>query len=181
MKLFFKAMILILVVITSCKTDKKPEPYSEEELNNEAIDLDTTDSRSEVKFSDIKDQEVYDLYLSIKKALVNSKSKEVQVVAKKIEIVLGDTEEDKQLKATSKLISITKDIKKQRDFFVSLTNEVEKRINKSNIISGEIYKQFCPMAFGGEGGYWLSDSKEIRNPYFGNKMLVCGRVEKIVK
>jgi hypothetical protein len=37
------------------------------------------------------------------------------------------------------------------------------------------------MAFDGEGGYWLSDSKEIRNPYYGEKMLVCGNVEKTFK
>jgi hypothetical protein len=34
------------------------------------------------------------------------------------------------------------------------------------------------MAFNNTGGYWLSNSKEIRNPFFGDKMLKCGRIEK---
>lgn len=28
-----------------------------------------------------------------------------------------------------------------------------------------------------EGAYWLSD-QQIRNPYFGEKMLTCGSVEE---
>lgn len=43
----------------------------------------------------------------------------------------------------------------------------------------KVYKQFCPMAFDDQGGYWLSDSEEILNPYFGEMMLSCGEVSKI--
>lgn len=42
----------------------------------------------------------------------------------------------------------------------------------------QLYKQYCPMAFGDKGANWLSLQKEIRNPYFGDKMLTCGEVEK---
>jgi hypothetical protein len=34
------------------------------------------------------------------------------------------------------------------------------------------------MAFNNTGGFWLSDSKTIRNPYFGDKMLTCGQVRE---
>ena len=40
-----------------------------------------------------------------------------------------------------------------------------------------LYLSFCPMAFGNKGGYWLQDSKEIKNPYFGSKMLKCGEIK----
>jgi Cu(I)/Ag(I) efflux system membrane fusion protein len=30
------------------------------------------------------------------------------------------------------------------------------------------------MAFEGKGAYWLSENKDIRNPYFGKKMIDCG-------
>ncbi|WP_159090722.1 DUF3347 domain-containing protein [Aquimarina aquimarini] len=176
---FFITLLLAGFVCMSCKTDKKTKPVDEQGLINK--DLNATDSKSEVTFEDAHDQKVYNLYLSIKAALVNSKSKEVQAEAKKLEATLGDSEGDAQFKAVSKLVSLTKDISKQRDFFVALTEEMERVIGESKIISGEVYKQFCPMAFDGKGGYWLSDSKEIRNPYFGNKMLVCGDVEEVFK
>jgi Cu(I)/Ag(I) efflux system membrane fusion protein len=41
----------------------------------------------------------------------------------------------------------------------------------------KLYWQFCPMAFNNKGAYWISNEREIRNPYFGNEMLECGSVE----
>ncbi|MBD3391520.1 MAG: DUF3347 domain-containing protein, partial [Chitinivibrionales bacterium] len=40
------------------------------------------------------------------------------------------------------------------------------------------YLAFCPMAFGNKGAYWLQTGKEIRNPYFGAKMLKCGEIRE---
>lgn len=40
-----------------------------------------------------------------------------------------------------------------------------------------VYHQFCPMAFNDAGAYWLSQSADIKNPYFGKKMLTCGEVK----
>lgn len=40
----------------------------------------------------------------------------------------------------------------------------------------KVFYQYCPMAFDNKGAYWLNDAREIRNPYFGDKMLKCGEV-----
>jgi len=42
---------------------------------------------------------------------------------------------------------------------------------------GKVYQQFCPMAFDNAGANWLSANPDIRNPYFGDKMLECGEVK----
>jgi Protein of unknown function (DUF3347) len=44
----------------------------------------------------------------------------------------------------------------------------------------KIYYQYCPMAFNNKGAYWLSNQSVIRNPYFGDEMLECGKVEDSV-
>ncbi len=177
----YKVFLMILALISiSCNQHKKSESDIQNKLMDN-VDLNKTDETSKVKFSDEKNLELYGLYLNIKAALVNSNSKTVQAEAKKLEQAISKLEKYKSLKATSKLISLTKDIKEQRSFFVSLSNEIEKLVRSSKITSGAVYKQFCPMAFDGEGGYWLSDSKEIRNPFFGDKMLVCGSVNEILK
>ena len=74
-------------------------------------------------------------------------------------------------------MSTSSDIQFQREKFVIVTAGVEK-ILEDNIAKGVFYKQYCPMAFNNTGGYWLSNSKEIRNPFFGDKMLKCGRIDK---
>jgi hypothetical protein len=37
--------------------------------------------------------------------------------------------------------------------------------------------QYCPM----KKASWLSDSKDIRNPYYGANMLDCGSVKTTIK
>lgn len=47
--------------------------------------------------------------------------------------------------------------------------------------SDALYVQYCPMFEGDKGGSWLSISKDIKNPYFGDMMLSCGEVKKEIK
>ncbi len=178
-------VVLALLAIMSCKKDKK-EPMQDASIDTEnhiedSVDLNSTDSTSDVVFADEAIHKIYSQYLLIKRALVNSNAKTVQEEAKKLEAIIEESLDAKQLKATVKLIGLTKEIKKQRDFFVTLTAETEKLISNASITSGEVYKQFCPMAFDGEGGYWLSNSKEVRNPYYGNSMLKCGSVKETLR
>ncbi len=39
-----------------------------------------------------------------------------------------------------------------------------------------VFVQHCPMALD-EGAMWLSTSKNIRNPYYGDRMMECGEVQ----
>jgi membrane fusion protein, copper/silver efflux system len=47
-------------------------------------------------------------------------------------------------------------------------------------VEGVVYRQYCPMAFDDEGGYWLSDSEEIENPYLPETMLGCGEIIELI-
>jgi len=40
----------------------------------------------------------------------------------------------------------------------------------------ELFVQYCPMADRNNGARWQSESKVIKNPYFGKAMLKCGEV-----
>lgn len=44
----------------------------------------------------------------------------------------------------------------------------------------KIYLLHCPMAFNNAGADWLSSTTDIKNPYFGKKMLTCGVVKDSV-
>jgi Cu(I)/Ag(I) efflux system membrane fusion protein len=50
-----------------------------------------------------------------------------------------------------------------------------------DIKNAGVYRQYCPMAFNDKGAFWLSNETEIRNPYFGKKMLECGEVTDSLK
>ncbi len=78
-------------------------------------------------------------------------------------------------------ILATEDIEAQRTAFSNLSDNLYKSIKAYGLGTTTAYYEFCPMAFNDQGAYWLSDSKEIRNPYFGDKMLTCGRVTEELK
>lgn len=65
----------------------------------------------------------------------------------------------------------------QREHFEILSTDI---IDLIALIGTEktLYKDFCPMANNNKGAYWLSEVKEIKNPYFGAKMMKCGTIKK---
>ena len=48
-------------------------------------------------------------------------------------------------------------------------------------IGQSVYNQFCPMANDNQGAYWLSNDKNVLNPYFGSAMLACGSVKQVIE
>jgi hypothetical protein len=66
---------------------------------------------------------------------------------------------------------------RQRAVFFRLNKALAPYL-EAHLSSGEIYQQFCPMAFENTGAFWFSGSEEILNPYFGDAMLRCGTVQK---
>lgn len=65
----------------------------------------------------------------------------------------------------------------QREHFALLSKDIVDLINKFGS-SQSLYQDFCPMYDDGKGAYWVSEFKEIKNPYYGNKMSTCGSVKK---
>ena len=74
-----------------------------------------------------------------------------------------------------------KGIEMKRSHFSVVSNKLTKAIEMFGIDTQHpVYLEFCPMAFNDAGAYWVSDNKEIRNPYFGDVMLKCGKVIRTV-
>jgi hypothetical protein len=84
------------------------------------------------------------------------------------------------LKEDAEHISETKEITHQRDHFMSLSKNLYAVIKVSKSET-PIYYQFCPMANKGKGANWLSLENKIKNPYYGNQMLTCGKVVETIQ
>ena len=68
-------------------------------------------------------------------------------------------------------------IEHQREHFAMLSKDMNDLI-KSFKSEQKLYQDFCPMYDGGKGAIWISETKEIKNPYQGKKMLTCGSMKK---
>jgi Cu(I)/Ag(I) efflux system membrane fusion protein len=76
-------------------------------------------------------------------------------------------------------ISGSKVLQDQRAFFVYL-NQQMVAIASHLDLSRTLYVQLCPMANNNQGAIWLSAEEEIRNPYYGDEMLSCGKIEQVL-
>lgn len=139
--------------------------------------------------------EVFTSYVELKDAFVSSDADKVknkattttEAVSKvDMKLVTGAAHNDwmaylTPIQTSLKEIQATSDIEAQRKSFSTLSDNMYKSIKAFGLGGKEAFYEYCPMAFNNEGGYWLSDQKQIRNPYFGNKMLTCGEVKEVLK
>lgn len=127
---------------------------------------------------------LYQNYISVKSALASDDFKKTSVAAgeflKTVSSINSKSLDEKKLnslKSDAKIISSAKNIDAQRKPFYRLS-EVMITVAKENKISDKtIFVQYCPMA----EGSWLSNEKQIINPYYGSSMLKCGSVKSEIK
>ncbi len=79
--------------------------------------------------------------------------------------------------AESKKLTTAKDIEAKRKSFQMISDAMYDLVRTVHFDKGVVYHQFCPMAFNDAGAYWLSSTSDVKNPYFGKKMLTCGEVK----
>lgn len=191
MKKEFKNVLILAAIagslsLTSCRetNTEEPAPPVQNEMHSEGMEhsSEMTENTGEIaaEFKDESAQQIYHHYLEVKQALVASDATLAQNHAESMIADLESNENNQNIATAARDISTATNIEQQREAFSKLTAAMEPVLTTA-IESGEIYKQYCPMAFEGKGDYWFSNSKEIRNPYFGDKMLKCGRVEETIQ
>jgi len=79
-------------------------------------------------------------------------------------------------KANASAIGKSTNVDAQRKQFEGLSSSMIALAKATK--PAKTYVQFCPMAAAGKGASWLSDKREVRNPYYGDKMLKCGSVKE---
>ena len=182
-------LVIAALAIVSCKqqivsdVQTAPTQIGVNAVVTQNGDLNVTEAAEEVTFKTEEASQIHAAYLSLKGALVNTDPYEAAEIASNFKSTLeSQTESDitRNLSDDLALISVSKDTAEQRVAFENISKKVEVYLS-SEITSGTIYKQYCPMAFEGKGAYWLSNSPEIRNPYYGDKMLKCGVVDKKIQ
>ncbi len=138
---------------------------------------------------------LYDRYIELKNAFVSSDAEKVRKASatveealRKVDPVLASgnansvwVELNKNLEMHIKAISSSNMIEKQRIGFSGLSDNLYNAIKSLGLMNKTVYFQFCPMAMNDKGAFWLSESEEIRNPYFGDQMLTCGETREIIK
>lgn len=159
--------------------------FTKNDTENEVVDLKTT----AVPFSI---NEIVVNYLKIKNALANDDAKTAANAGKALnKIITSSNSNSLSESQKKKFVPIINGAKKhtelignnggkieiQREYFPSLSTNINDLITMFGS-KQKLYQDYCPMYNDGKGAYWISETKEIKNPYYGSEMLSCGSLKK---
>lgn len=177
------------------KNSEKTEPVVASYQKEEVKESPAENKKETVELSAFPIQQIIKGYLPLKNALAQDNSQKASDAAKGLFSILKKIDISKtRAKDNSELRDILKsasesaehigdnadDIVLQREHLLSLSNDITGLIEKVGTGGLQLYQDFCPMYDNGKGGTWISETKEIVNPYEGTKMLNCGSVKKVL-
>jgi len=178
--------------ISKMKTDtlQKSHPEQGKDIVEVSPSLTNIDPKVAVSL-----KEIVDRYLLVKNALAADNGKDAARAAKAMNEAMGEV--DKSLFTTEQKIiyddseetmkeyaeHISKkagDIKHQRFHFSFMSEDLYALVRAFGA-GRTLFHDHCPMAKDNQGAMWLSEMKEIKNPYFGVAMPDCGTIEEVLK
>ncbi|MBK7869586.1 MAG: efflux RND transporter periplasmic adaptor subunit [Saprospiraceae bacterium] len=135
-------------------------------------------------------EQILEKYLQMKDALVASDATTTKRYASDLAIAIskvpmkdfsGEAHEywrtvSPMLQNLSKEITESNSLVMMRKHFTPLSDMMSDVMKVFGPLEVPLFVQFCPMANNNKGGYWLSAQEQIRNPYYGDQMLTCGKV-----
>ncbi len=127
-------------------------------------------------------EQIITAYLKIKDALVSTDAEKAAYAADELLFNLEQNKNEviEKLLKEVQLIAKSKEVDEQRIYFQGLSQNIYT-LAKNTSTEMDLYQQYCPMAFDNTGAYWISDNKKVYNPYFGDKMLRCGKVTEVIE
>lgn len=201
-------MTLFILTAISCKEVRKDGINTEENHSEMQGDdghdhstmvessMDNMKSDSSHEMMDKDDQKtskstmIVDSYLQIKNALVEDNKKEAAKAGKMMLTAFSNFDMTKltgeQHKEYMEILESAKEhaehivkspIDHQREHFEVLSTDIKDLI----VLIGtekKLFEDYCPTYNDGKGAMWLSEFKEIKNPFYGSKMLTCGSIVK---
>ena len=207
MKQKLNSVLAIIASLFAACNDSGTNEKEVHEMNKDTTQHVTTSANKEIRevavtYTNVDAKaaaslkEIVDHYLHIKNALANDNGSEAANGGKAMEQVLNKIDKsfftsdqkkvfdniEEELKEHADHINKNSDkIGHQREHF-AMMSEVIYELVKAFGAGQPIYHDHCPMYNENKGGaMWLSETKEIRNPYFGSEMSKCGIVEEVIR
>ncbi|SHN40736.1 DUF3347 domain-containing protein [Chitinophaga sp. CF418] len=189
MKHLIKVAIPVLAVIlfAACnsqeagKSETTTDTVAHEGHDHSSMSESSAPAAAAVQLKDDRLNAVYQHYVHLTTALINGDEAEAKMASNAIEAGAAAVSDGKALGASAAKITAAADIEAQRTAYADLSSNFISLVKKSGMNSGALYIDFCPMAMNDKGAYWISANKEVKNPYFGEKMMTCGEVKETIE
>ena len=187
---------LAAILFTACNGGAKKENPQEDDQQHDRSEMESkAGNADEATQATVEKQEsisaILNQYLTLKDALVEDNSEKAASSGKLLFNAFEEFDASAVSGQQQELVEIIEDAKMhaehinenngnivhQREHFEILSIDVKDLLTVTGT-DRVLYQQYCPMYNDNKGGMWLSASNEIRNPFFGSKMLKCGKVQE---
>ena len=185
MKTIFLSLTLVSILFVACNNGASDKEFSDSTASSGTTDKVTTGNKRPA-------DDILAGYLKIKNALTNDNDKEAASTATELaqafkamdksaltaeqSKVFADIEDD-AIEHAEHIASNAGNLVHQREHFETLSGEVYELV-KATGSAQKLYYTNCPMYNKNKGANWLSETKEVKNPYLGQAMLTCGTVKE---
>ena len=203
---FFGIGALTAVLLSACNNGDNKNEHENHPVNKDTVQHSIITDDKEIKTVavaytnvDLKAaasiKEIVDHYLHVKNALANDNGSEAAAGAKAMDYAISKLDKsflsaeqknvydkiEEDLKEHAEHIGKNGDnIRHQREHFSMISEDVYDLV-KAFGGGRALYHDHCPMYNDKKGAIWLSEMKEVKNPYFGDEMPTCGTVEEVIK
>ena len=175
MKKIINGIALIAAIVTTQACNQTQKPSADAAGKTDSSKISTT---VQVAVDTANTADVFKSYIALKDQFLKSDVGGIKSAAAALETKLAGIKGCTETAVTAHKIATTDDVKVQRAEFLLLSKDVITLIKGAKFKTAPIYVDYCPMADAGKGGYWLSLTKTIENPYFPEHMKECGQVKE---
>jgi hypothetical protein len=195
MKNIILCLAIALFTLGACNSHNKSKESQNSSNGLQALSqTDNTASSVDPK-NTVSIKKILSAYLQLKNAFTQDNSTEAANAGKTLETAFKHfdktaltatqkkTFEDVEDDAREHAEHIGKNsgnIAHQREHFEILSKDIYDLVKTFG--AGQVlYKDFCPMYNKGKGAFWISETKDINNPYLGKTMPTCGTIKEEIK
>ncbi|MFT3676055.1 MAG: DUF3347 domain-containing protein [Chitinophagaceae bacterium] len=207
-KIFFALAAIAALAFTACNNNTEKTGHEGHDMGEKKQDTtahNTVAEETEIKkvqasFTNVDAKaaagikEIVDHYLHIKNALANDNAAEAARGGEAMTTAIGKLDKSLLTAEQKKVFDADQDdlkehaehigkngsnIKHQREHFATMSEEIYALVKAFG--ARPLYHDHCPMYNDNKGGMWVSEIKEVKNPYFGAEMLTCGKVEEVIE
>lgn len=194
------ALVAAITLLTACNNESSQANSPDAQAMPMHAMPETTDIKMVAhRFNDVDPKQsaaikmITQDYLRIKEALVNGNAGEAAKAGGDMWNVIRSVDKSlftaaqneayesvaTEIKTQAKQIADNAaDIHQQRNAFAAMSRNAYELV-KAFGAGTTLYHTHCPMYH--DGAMWLSDSKEIKNPFYGEEMMNCGSVQEQIQ
>jgi len=200
MKNLVLIIVIPLITLISCNNSSNRSTASQKNNENSQTNSQTENAAqssavTSVAKNTVSIKAIISTYLQLKNAFTEDKTTNAASAGKRLESVFNNFDKSALTKTQKKTFENIVDdarehaehigknggnIKHQREHFELLSKDIYDLI-KTFGAEQVLYKDFDSMVNNGKGAFWISETKEIKNPYMGKSMLTSGTVNEIIK